>query len=87
MDCLYAQLQATMEATDSNIDKGVEMVELDEGFGDGIEEISISDVAETLSVASHTLVMQIEISVYGVYVRHWACHTEICILAYAHAHL
>ena len=25
------------------------------------------------SVASHTLVMQIEISVYGVYVRHWAC--------------
>ena len=49
MDYLYAQLQATMEATDSNIDKGVEMVELEEGFGNGIEEISISDVAEILS--------------------------------------
>ena len=31
-----------MEATDSNIDKGVEMVELDEGFGEG-GKITISD--------------------------------------------
>ncbi len=48
MEYLYSQLGDTMEATDSNIDKGVEMAELDEGFGDG-EEITISDdVAITL---------------------------------------
>ena len=33
----------------------------------------LSEISGPLSVASHTLVMQIEISVYGVYVRHWAC--------------
>jgi hypothetical protein len=38
VEYLYAQLEANMEVTDSNIDQGVETVELDEGFGDEITE-------------------------------------------------
>ena len=42
MEYLYSQLGATIEVTDSNIDGGVEMVELDEGFGEG-DETTIAD--------------------------------------------
>ncbi len=87
VEYLYTQLGATMEVTDTNIDGGVEIVELDEGFGDGDEEITIGDdVAVTTPSELHAHEDEDEVGTYRCvhvsYIRTYnTCNTFINVLS------